>query len=236
MKTVKDTPRAEVARFYPRGHTRMRLHAAALQTRRGHGKEMKQDNAVYTLGTWRLGALLGLMAACAGSDTPARTTELENQIAVIYAGASPTGAAAAGGGSGIGGSAATGSGGSTVGGGGSSMTGAGGGSIGGCDGFALLETKCGGGSCHGQPSSRPGGLSNFALDESTAAAFANQESDQCSDTDNASVFDPDNPAASLVIKKIIYTTDCGKRMPLGATTQALTEAELTCVKTWIGTL
>jgi hypothetical protein len=198
---------------------------------------MKQDNAVYTLGTWSVGVLLGVTAACAGSDTPARTTELENQIAVMYAGAEQMGAAAAGGGSGTGGSAATGAGGSTlVGSGGSSMTGAGGGASGACDGFALLETKCGGGSCHGQPSSRPGALSNFALDESTAAAFANEESDQCADTDNSPIFDPDNPAASLVIKKITATTACGGRMPLGAPKQDLTDAELTCVKTWIGTL
>jgi hypothetical protein len=197
---------------------------------------MKQDNAVYTLGTWSVGVILGLLAACAGSDTPTRPPGFAEQIAELYAGAEPVGAAAAGGGSGTGGSGAGGSAVTGSGGGTGMGTGGGGGSSSGCDGFAILKLKCSGGPCHDQQNSSPGSLSNFVLDESTAAAFAGEESDQCASSDNSPVFDPDNPAASLVVKKITATTACGNRMPLGATTQALTDAELTCVKTWIGTL
>jgi hypothetical protein len=197
---------------------------------------MKQHQAVYTLGTWSVGVTLGLMAACAGGDTPARTPELVEQIAVMYAGAEPVGAAAAGGGSGIGGSggsAATGSGGSTM----AGTAGAGAGSSSGaCDGFAILETKCSGGSCHSQQNSGPGALSNFVLDETTAAAFEGEQSSNCAEQDNAPIFDAGNPAASLVVKKITNTASCGGRMPLGASTQGLTDAELTCVKNWIATL
>jgi len=205
-----------------------------LQQRRGHGKEMKQHKAVNTLGTWSVGVILGLMAACAGSDTPARTSELEDQIAVAYAGKAPSGGGS-GGGSGTGGGAATGSGGS----GGGAMAGgagAGGSSSAGCDGFMILKTKCSGSACHDQQNSSPGALSNFVLDETTAGAFEGEPSDTCADLDNAPVFDADNPAASLVIKKITATSSCRGRMPIGATTQALTDAELTCVKNWIGTL
>ncbi|MEO8182195.1 MAG: hypothetical protein ABI895_25450 [Deltaproteobacteria bacterium] len=197
---------------------------------------MKQHKAMYTLGTWSAGVILGLMAACAGGDTPARTSELENQIAVAYAGAQPLGGGTGGGGSGTGGGASTGSGGS----GGGAMTGgagAGGGSSSGdCDGFGILKSKCGGSACHDQQNSSPGALSNFVLDETTAEAFVDESSAQCASSDNAPVFDPDNPAASLVVKKITNTSACGGRMPLGARTQTLTDAELTCVKTWIGTL
>ena len=192
---------------------------------------MKQSKIVYTAGTWSVGVILGLMAACAGGDTPARTPELVEQIAVMYAGAEPTGAAAAGGGAmtGSGGSQQSGSGGSTAVGNGGSGSAA-------CDGFAILKTNCGGSVCHDQQNSSPGSLSNFVLDETTAAAFVDEQSDQCASTDNSPIFDAQNPAASLVVKKITATTACGVRMPLGAQTQKLTDAELTCVKTWIASL
>jgi hypothetical protein len=117
---------------------------------------------------------------------------------------------------------------------GGSTVGTGGSSSAACDGFALLSSKCGGGSCHGATSSA--GLSNFALDETTAKAFAGQESNNCKSTDNSPVFNPDNPPSSLVVKKILKTTDCGGRMPLGATMQALTDDEVDCLEDWIGSL
>jgi hypothetical protein len=213
---------------------------------------MKQDKAVYAYATWGVGVIFGLMAACAGGNTPSRTEEFENQIAVRYAGAEPLGVAAAGGGSGLGGSGTGGSGGASTGSGGSQASGSGGttmagssgsggapagmggGSSSGCDGFAILQAKCGGGPCHG--SQQSGSLSNFVLDETTAEAFADEPSSSCESRDNAPIFNPDNPPASLVIKKILATTDCGGRMPLGATTQQLTDAELTCVQDWISNL
>jgi hypothetical protein len=224
-----------------------------------------QDKTIRALGSWLRGVSarpepigmtlaaalalvsVGSMAACAGTDTPETDAEFRDQLAAQYGGGrvgtggSSTGA---GGGSGAGGSGATGSGGSATGAGGGAMAGAAGGStVGGtgggsssaaCDGFALLSTKCGGGSCHGAPSS--GSLSNFALDETTAKAFAGEESSSCQSTDNSAVFNPDNPPASLVVKKILKTTDCGSRMPLGATMQALTDDEVDCLEDWISTL
>ena len=215
-----------------------------------------QDKMIRALGSWQIGvtltAALGLaavgLAACAGSDTPETDASFRDQITAMYAPGQVAGTGmggnGAGGGSGVGGSSATGSGGSTTGAGGGAMAGtAGGGSVAGtgggsssasCDGFALLSSKCGGGSCHGSPTST--GLSNFAFDETTAKAFAGQQSNQCKATDNADVFDPGTPENSLVVKKILKTTDCGVRMPLGATMQALTDDEVDCLEDWISSL
>lgn len=195
-------------------------------------------------------AAIGFMAACAGTDTPDTDQEFRDQLAAQYGGGGPVagtgGSTGVGGGSGVGGSSATGTGGSATGAGGGAMAGAAGGGstvVGGtgggsssaaCDGFALLSTKCGGGSCHGSPTA--GGLSNFAFDETTAKAFAGQESTNCKATDNAAVFNPDSPSNSLVVKKILKTTDCGGRMPLGATMQALTDDEVDCLEDWISNL
>jgi hypothetical protein len=222
---------------------------------------MMQDKTIRALGSWQIGmpwtaplgwaglglAAAGFMAACAGSDTPETDADFRDQLAAQYGGrVAGTGGngTGAGGGSGVGGSSASGSGGSATGAGGGAMAGsAGGGStVGGtggssssaCDGFALLSIKCSGGSCHSGTTS--GSLSNFALDETTAKGFAGQQSSTCKTQDNAPMFDPDNPPASLVIKKITATASCGGRMPLGATMQALTSAEVDCLEDWIGSL
>src|SRR6185295_13294161 len=160
---------------------------------------------ILTLGLWSLGVTLGLVAACAGGDTPARDDELEQRIADKYASGGPVASAGGAGG----GTAASGSGGGTAngGGGGSSANpgtggstiageagsgsvaagaGGGGSTDTGCDGFAILNGKCGGGSCHG--SEQAGGLSNFALDEQTAKGFAGETSANCASSDNAPVF------------------------------------------------
>jgi hypothetical protein len=201
---------------------------------------MMQDRTILTLGFWSLGMTLGLVTACAGGDTPARDSDLEDRIANMYAGgqtASVGGSTGTGGtaGTGLGGSAAQGTGGGTAGGAGSASMAAGGAS-GGCDGYAILKSKCSGAPCHDQQSSGPGVVSNFVLDQMTAKGFADEPSATCGSSDNAPIFDPENPAASLVVKKITATSSCGGRMPLGASTQQLTDAELTCVKDWIGTL
>jgi hypothetical protein len=191
--------------------------------------------------------LLGsLVAACAGGDTPSRTDELEQQIANEYA-PGRVGAAAGAGGGGAGGSSASGAGGSATGNGGSSgtmagtagssgmpVTGTGGsGSTGGaCDGFAILKTNCSGGSCHGAGT----GFTPFAAEEGDAPNFVGEQSMICGSQDNAAIFDSDTPSASLVVKKILATTSCGGRMPAGATTQALTDEQVACVESWIGSL
>lgn len=195
-------------------------------------------------------ATAGLVVACAGTDTPETDADFRDQLAAQYGGGQGAGTgtggtgSGAGGGSGVGGTSASGSGGSATGAGGGAMAGAAGGStVGGtgggssssaCDGFALLSSKCGGGSCHGGMTA--GGLSNFALDETTAKGFADQQSNTCKMQDNAPIFDPANPAASLVVKKITATASCGGRMPLGASTQALTGDELDCLEDWISAL
>jgi len=215
-----------------------------------------QDKTIRALGSWQLGmtltaalglATVGLMAACAGSDTPETDADFRDQLAAQYGGGQGAGTgtggngSGAGGGSGVGGSSAsgrsaTGAGGGAMAGaaGGSTVGGTGGGSSSACDGFALLSSKCGGGSCHGGTSA--GSLSNFALDEATAKGFAGEQSSTCKAQDNASIFDSANPAASLVIKKITATASCGGRMPLGASMQALTNDELDCLEDWIGSL
>jgi hypothetical protein len=109
--------------------------------------------------------------------------------------------------------------------GGSSSTGA-------CDGFAILKANCSGGSCHGAGT----GFTPFAADEGDAADFVGTQSVICGSQDNAPIFDSANPAASLVVKKILDTTNCGGRMPAGATMQALSDEEVDCVESWIGSL
>ena len=87
--------------------------------------------------------------------------------------------------------------------------------------------------CHG--GAQPGFLTNFALDEATAAALEGQPSAGMACTgDNSPVFDADNPAASLVLKKIAGTANCGIPMPPGG--PDLEDAEIQCIQTWIESL
>ncbi len=195
-----------------------------------------QDQAIRTLGTLCGVAVLcaAFIAACAGTDTPARTDELEQLIADTYTNGGQVGAGAGAGGgasSGTGGGAGSGGGMSSGTGGGS--TASGGASGGGCDGFALLEESCGGGNCHGAPS--PGLLTNFAFDVMTAAALEGQPSAGSACTsDSSPVFDATNPAASLVMKKIVGSATCGQRMPIGG--PFLGQADIDCIQTWIQSL
>lgn len=200
-----------------------------------------QDRAIRTLRSVCAGSVLlgSLVAACAGGDTPLRDDALEEQIANTY---SPgrVGAAGGAGGSGAGGSSASGTGGSASSNagssgvaGGASMPGTGGSSSGACNGFAILQTKCGGPSCHGGAS--PGYLTNFALDEDTAAALEGGPSQGMACTaDNSLLFDADNAAASLVLKKISGTANCGGQMPPGG--PVLPAADVACIQTWIESL
>lgn len=129
--------------------------------------------------------------------------------------------------SGSGGSVATGAAGS------SSMPAAGGTTGGGaCDGFAILQLHCNGGSCHG--SSTAGTLSNFAFSEDSAKGFVDKQSAMCSATDNAPLLDPAKPASSLIVKKANGTSNCGSPMPLGGT--PLSAADISCLQQWIGGL
>jgi hypothetical protein len=202
---------------------------------------MMQDRTILTLGFWSLGMTLGLMAACAGSDTPARDSDLEDQIANLYAGgqtASVGGGTGTGGtaGTGLGGSAAQGTGGGTAGGAGTGSVAAGGSgggtSSGSCDGFAVIGTKCGMSSCHGAP--QAGALTNFALDEETAKSFAGEQDPSTLCSGGGILFNPDNAASSLVIQKMHGTASCGGQMPPGG--PFLEDADIACVETWIKSL
>jgi hypothetical protein len=183
---------------------------------------------------------LGLMAACAGSDTPARDSDLEDQIANMYAGGQ-TGSVGGGTGtggsasSGSGGSAAQGTGGSTAGGAGTGSVaagGSGGGASSGCDGFAVIGTKCGMSSCHGAP--QAGALTNFALDEGTAKSFAGEQDPSTLCPGGGILFNPDNAASSLVVQKMHGTAACGVQMPPSG--PYLEDADIACVETWIKSL
>jgi hypothetical protein len=111
--------------------------------------------------------------------------------------------------------------------------GAGGSGSGDCNGFAILQSKCGGPSCHGGAS--PGFLTNFALDEDTAAALEGGPSQgMACMMDNSLVFDSGNVPASLVLKKIAGTANCGIRMP--PSPPYLEPADVQCIETWIGSL
>ena len=220
-----------------------------------------QDKAILTLGSrglsagWSFGLACVLSVACAGGDTPPRTDLAEENIAVAYAGRQPTaqagstGMGTGGSSSGTGGSTsdvpAAGAGGSDSGTGGTASGGsAGSGDVseggssgtgptaGGCDGFAVLQARCNGGSCHGAGT----GFSDFASSEAAAEGYAGEPSAICGSQDNSPIFDPDNPGASLVLKKIAGTAACGGPMPLGSAANSLPADDVACLEEWIGTL
>jgi len=222
---------------------------------------MMQDRAILTLGNWSFSAGWGfglacaLSAACAGGDTPPTDTA-EDLVAVAYAGGTPAGQAGSTGMGTGGSSSGTGGSGSQPSNGGSPSTpsggtggGASGGSAGtgavstggtagtgstagGCDGFAVLQARCNGSSCHGDGT----GLSDFASSEENAEGFSGQQSASCGSQDNAQIFNPDNPASSLVLKKIAGTSSCNGPMPLGSPPNSLPAADIDCLEEWISNL
>jgi hypothetical protein len=213
---------------------------------------MMQDKTIRTSATLSIGMLCGLMAACAGADTPPRDSDLEDQIRAAYAsGSRPTGSAGsatapAGGGS-AGARATTGAGGAPPAsrggsGGGAAVAAAGagmddpepatGGSGGGgdCDGFALLAS-CNGGSCHGAGS----GLGNFAESEAAAKTFVGK-SGTVTCSANGPLFNPDDPASSVVVRKVSANPPCGGLMPAGSTMPVFSADQIQCLEDWISTL
>jgi hypothetical protein len=101
-----------------------------------------------------------------------------------------------------------------------------------CDGFALLQTSCAASVCHGGPDTF---LSNFAGSLELARSFVDRPSPLCTNENvTTPIFDPDDPAGSLVIQKMRGTSICGGRMPLGALTT--NEDDVRCIESWIATL
>jgi hypothetical protein len=220
---------------------------------RGHGKEMMHDKAMRLFGAVISSLVCGAFVACAGADTPPVDDPLENAINQNFgngAVAGGTGGSSATGSAGTPATPRAGSGGSSpaanppanpdreppVASAGSAgapaeeppadddppaSTG------GGCDGFAVLNEHCNGGSCHGD-----GGLGNFAASEEAALSFVGV-SGSATCAAEGPLLNPDNPRQSVIIQKVLGTATCGAQMPLGV---PLEEEDITCLEDWIATL
>jgi hypothetical protein len=189
---------------------------------------MMQDKAVRWLGAATFCWASAAFAACAGSETPRVSDELEAAIDDTFGNGSVGASGSGTGGSGApsggrGGSANAGSA------GGSSMAGNGGAVSGACDGFGILQENCGGDNCHGAGAMN----GNFAESEDIAAAFADQDpvTEACSM--DGPVLDTANPRGSLLIQKVNGTVPCGLAMPLVG---QLSEEDIDCLEEWIGDL
>jgi hypothetical protein len=204
--------------------------------------------AVRWFGAVSLGLVCGGFAACAGTDTPPVDSQLEDDIAAAFTNGGVAAAGTAGAGSGNGGSGntpAAGSGNTPAAGSGGAddedpPVAAGGGtqeppgedpppSTGdACDGFAVLETNCSGGTCHGA-----NGLGNFAESEEAARAFVGVNG-TVSCASSGPLLDPENPRGSVILQKVNGTSDCGGAMPIGR--PALSDTDVDCLEEWIGSL
>lgn len=103
-----------------------------------------------------------------------------------------------------------------------------------CDGFPILQMKCGNGSfCHGAGSM----VSAFAASASGVASFVGERAQgtDCGD-DPSLIFDPEDPAASLVVTKLGMNSPCGGPMPLGSAPGSMPPADVACIQEWIGSL
>jgi hypothetical protein len=209
-----------------------------------------QDKTIRTSATLSIGMLCGLIAACAGTDTPPRDSELEADIRTAYAGgtrspAASAGAPGAGGGgsagaratTGAGGAAPASRGGSGSGGGAVAAVAGGGGDDpapvaggGDCDGFALLS-RCQGSGCHsaGAP------FGGFAESEDAAKGFVGK-SGTISCSAFGPLFNPEDPPASIVVRKVNANPPCGGLMPAGSTMPVFSADEIQCLEDWISTL
>jgi len=207
----------------------------------------KMNRALSSVG---VGILCGMVAACAGGDTPARTGELVQFVGDFYGTGAQTGSAASGGSggggnsgsdsggsSGDGGSAsgdggsASGDGGSASGDGGSATGngGDGGGEPVDCDGLMILQSNCNGGTCHDTGSS----YTDFVAD---AAAWVNEPTNSPGCSSDGVVFDTADPSQSLVILKLGSSPPCGSPMPFGTQGNVLSDADIACVEEFISGL
>ncbi len=192
-----------------------------------------------------MGVIFLIAAACAGGDTPPRTTTLEAEIIERYDPGFATGnvggsSAAGTGGGGQGGSSSSGGGaGGGSSGSGSVVAGAGGGSAGSGSGSAgsgsgggdvcnapveVFQPSCGalGSACHGAGS----GLGDFGDTEEAALALF----DEASNCGGLPYFDSADPENSAVVVKLSDSPPCGSPMPIGP---ALSQDEIDCVVDWI---
>jgi len=201
---------------------------------------MMRDKAMRRFGALISSLICGAVVACAGGDTPQVNDDLEGAISDTFGsgavavvggagGRAPTasagsaGAPAAGGGGAGGQAPAPGPPVAAAGAAGASST-----PSGACNGFAILQENCSGGSCHGA-----GGVGDFAESEEAALAFVGVNgSALCSGEGPLLV--PANPRQSVIVQKVNGTASCGTDMPIGA--PPLTDDEISCLEEWIATL
>ncbi len=194
------------------------------------------------------GITCGALAACAGEDTPPLDADARRALYEIHVQGKTSSNPGQGGTSAVAGgpmNESPGTGGSRdqpdddddPGGGGpmassdAGTVGGGGGTV--CNGFPILQMSCGNGAfCHGSGST----VSAFAASASAAEAFVGERAEgaDCS-ASTALIFDPDDPAASLVITKLTADPPCGVGMPYGQG-GTMPPADVECLEEWIGSL
>jgi hypothetical protein len=104
---------------------------------------------------------------------------------------------------------------------------------GGCDGFTIVQMRCGSVGCHGDTSpSPPPTQGDFGASEEAARAYIGQEGDGLC-AGEGPIIDPDDPSASVLVQKVDGSATCGSPMPIGGT---LTDDEIACIEEWIGGL
>jgi hypothetical protein len=98
-----------------------------------------------------------------------------------------------------------------------------------CDGFGIIQQRCGLSGCHA-PADAP--LGDFGSSEDAARAYIGEEGVTCAG--EGALIDPDDPGASVLVAKIEGTASCGGQMPPGGT--PLSDEDIACVVEWIGSL
>lgn len=98
-----------------------------------------------------------------------------------------------------------------------------------CDGFAILQASCGQGGCHGAGSN----LGNFAESEAVARSYIGR-SGTLTCASAGPLIDPDDPAASVIVQKVLDDPPCGNYMPPSG--GFLSASEVACIEDWIGSL
>jgi len=186
------------------------------------------------------GALAAWFIACGGEDIPPVSNDLRSDLEEAYGGAEGVGSAGAAGAD-NGGAAGSGPSGGSGGranpppaagnGGDSGAAGSGpvgGGGGGDCDGFALIQDRCGTAGCHGANSAQGG----FGVSESAFAGFVDEPS-TLFDCDSVFI-DSGDPEASLIYTKLSqdFPQGCGN-LQMPANGDFLSDDEAACVLSYL---
>jgi hypothetical protein len=103
------------------------------------------------------------------------------------------------------------------------------GMAGGCDGFTIVQMRCGQVGCHADGSAQ----GDFGASEEAARAYIGQEGDGLC-AGEGPIIDPDDPSASVLVQKVDGSATCGSPMPLGS--EPLSDDDIACIEEWIGGL